>query len=343
MKKIVVFLSLALVFVNCKSAYTNLGDGLYADMETAKGNIILKLNYDKAPVTVANFVSLAEGNNPAVKEQYKGKPFYDGLTFHRVITKANGDQQDFMIQGGDPLGTGQGDPGYKFKDEVNTGLSFDKPGILAMANSGPNTNGSQFFITVAPTKWLNNRHTIFGNTVDDESLKVVNAIRKNDKITKVTIVRKGAAAKAFDAVKTFSDYLKNKGAEAAKRKAAFKTNYLDKKAKAKELASGLKIYTEKEGKGAICKDGQNVKVHYTLYLENGKKIDSSVDRGQAFPFTLGKTSLIPGWVEGVKNMKVGEKALLFIPSHLGYGARGAGSAIPGNSDLVFEIEVLEAK
>ena len=343
MKKLALLIVLPLLFANCKSTYKNLEDGLYADMQTAKGNIIVKLYYDKAPITVANFVSLAEGNNPAVAAKHKGKPFYDGLTFHRVITKANGDKQDFMIQGGDPLGTGAGDPGYKFKDEVNNGYVFDKAGILAMANSGPNTNGSQFFITVAPTTWLNNRHTIFGETVDDASLANVNLIRKNDTIQKVTIVRKGKDAKNFDAVKTFSDYLKNKGAEKAKQEAAFKTNYLDKKAQAKTLASGLKIYTQKEGKGAICKDGQQVKVHYTLFLENGKKIDSSVDRGQPFPFTLGKTSLIPGWVEGVKNMKVGEKALLFIPSHLGYGSRGAGGAIPPNSDLVFEIQVLEAK
>jgi len=342
-KRTLLLLSLSVVFLSCKSAYPKLEDGLYADMETAKGHIILKLNYEKAPVTVANFISLTEGTNPAVKEVFKEKPFYDGLTFHRVITKSNGDASDFMIQGGDPQGTGQGGPGYKFKDEVNNGLEFSKTGILAMANAGPNTNGSQFFITVAPTPHLNNKHTIFGETANAESLAVVNQIKKDDKIIKVTIVRKGAEAKKFDATKVFTDYLANKGAEAAKEKDSFKTNYLAKKEQARKLDSGLKIFTVKEGQGAICKDGQKVKVHYTLYLENGKKIDSSVDRGQAFPFTLGKTSLIPGWVEGVKNMKVGEKALLFIPPHLGYGARGAGRAIPGNSDLVFEIEVLEAK
>lgn len=188
--------------------------GIFAEMETAKGKIIIQLEYQKTPVTVANFISLAEGTNTFVTDpNLKGKHFYDGLKFHRVITVFNGDQQDFMIQGGDPQGTGMGGPGYAFKDEI-TDATFDKTGILAMANSGPKTNGSQFFITVAPTTWLNGKHTIFGYVV--KGMDVVNKIKQNDIITKVTIVRKGADAKKFDAAKIFADYMNGKAAADAK-------------------------------------------------------------------------------------------------------------------------------
>ncbi|MGV3696543.1 peptidylprolyl isomerase [Flavobacterium sp.] len=282
----------------------NAEEGIFAEFETSKGKILVQLEYKKTPVTVANFVSLAEGTNASVAdEKLKGKPFYDGLKFHRVITKGNGDAQDFMIQGGDPQGTGMGGPGYAFKDEF-TDASFDKTGILAMANSGPKTNGSQFFITVAPTVWLTGKHTIFGYVI--KGMDVVNSIKQNDLINKVTIIRKGAEAKKFDAAKTFADYMANKAGDDAKeaaiaaenkrkqaeleeqKKADYKrtygpvitakANYLrDTKAKATETPSGLRYKVLQTGAGKKPADGTNVYIHYAGYLEDGSLFDSSYE------------------------------------------------------------------
>ena len=162
--------------------------GLYAVLNTSQGNIRLQLYYKRVPETVANFVGLSEGTKKSNKKA--GVPFYDGTVFHRVI-------DDFMIQGGDPTGTGRGGPGYRFKDEFHKDLKHDSPGILSMANAGPNTNGSQFFITHVPTDWLDNRHAVFGKVVDSSDQKVVNKIQKGDKIIKVKILRIGEDAKKF--------------------------------------------------------------------------------------------------------------------------------------------------
>jgi len=217
MKRIsIVLLVLILGFTACKSSkYPDLQNGLYAELQTEKGDILLELRPDKAPVTVASFVSLAEGNNPYVKDDYKGKPFYDGLTFHRVVSKATGDKQDFVIQGGDPEGTGQGGPGYQFKNEISD-LKHEK-GALSMAREPrPDTNGSQFFITLAPTPFLDGKYSVFGKVV--KGMDVVTKIRKGDKITKLSIIRKGADAKKFDAVKVFDTYMKEKTAGDNKKK-----------------------------------------------------------------------------------------------------------------------------
>ena len=210
-----VFCCIAIITGSCKPMDNTMKaiegkDGLFAIMETSAGTIGLELFYKETPLTVINFVGLAEGTLDAAK----GKPFYDGLTFHRVISKANGDDQDFMIQGGDPQGTGAGGPGYKFEDEIVDGLTFDKPGLLAMANAGAGTNGSQFFITIVPTEWLNGKHTIFGKVVDSESQKVVNSLKQGAKINKVTIVRQGADAQKFTATQKDFDEQQKKTREA---------------------------------------------------------------------------------------------------------------------------------
>ena len=342
-------------------------DGIFAVMETNKGRITIELEYQKTPITVANFISLAEGTNNAVSAKYKGKPFYTGLKFHRVIP-------DFMIQGGDPLGTGAGDPGYKFKDEFHPDLKHSSGGILSMANSGPATNGSQFFITHKETPWLNNKHSVFGKVTS--GMDVVNSIAQNDVIMEVKIIRKGAVAKKFDAAKIFNDYFANKDIEAkkeidaaeAKKKEAEAKIAPVKTAKVAELAktrktavktaSGLEYLITQKGKGAKQVDGNTVYMHYAGYLEDGSLFDSSFEEVnkqygkfdqarasqngyQPFPFQSGnKSGLIPGFLEGINLMSIGDKATFFIPSALGYGERGAGGVIPPNANIIFELELL---
>jgi peptidyl-prolyl cis-trans isomerase A (cyclophilin A) len=311
--------------------------GLYAQFETNKGNIVCRLEYQKTPMTVGNFVALAEGK---MKNNAKelGVPYYDGLKFHRVIA-------DFMIQGGDPQGNGSGGPGYNFPDEIDASLRHDGPGVLSMANAGPGTNGSQFFITHKETPWLNGKHTIFGKVVEGQS--VVNAIAMSDVINKLTIVRVGEDAQKFDGLKAFND-IQGKAAkvkeEAAKAsKEAFAKMIKDKYPAAKKTASGLYYIIETPGAGAQAVAGKTVSVHYTGLLTDGTKFDSSYDRKQPITFTLGKGQVIPGWDEGIALLKVGSKAKLIIPSELGYGANGAGGVIPPNATLIFETELVDVK
>lgn len=354
-------------------------EGVFATISTNKGDITVALEYLKTPVTVANFIALAEGKNTYITdEKLKGKPFYDGLKFHRVIA-------DFMIQGGDPTGTGAGSTGYAFKDEF-TDLKFDKGGILAMANSGPATNGSQFFITHKDTPWLNNRHTIFGHVT--QGMEIVNSIAQNDVITKITISRKGEAAKKFDAPKVFASYYENKTedakkqalidaenkkkeaeAEAAKKKAylekyaaviSSKVAYLaDIKKTATTTPSGLTYKIVQKGNGVKPADGTTFFFHYAGYFEDGTLFDSSYEElsktygkydenratqngYQAFPFEDGKKDgMIPGFLEGLNLMEYGDKAVIFIPANLAYGERGAGGVIPPNATLIFELEIFE--
>lgn len=330
---------------------TNPNDGIFATISTTKGDIVLSLEYIKTPVTVANFISLAEGNNPNVKvERLKGKPFYDGLKFHRVIN-------DFMIQGGDPDGNGSGGPGFAFKDEFVEELKFEKGGVLAMANSGPATNGSQFFITHKETPWLNGKHTIFGHVVS--GMDNVNKIVQDDIMTKITITRKGEAAKKFNAVKVLADDVKKQEAKKAESKKviADKAAYFAAtKAKATTTASGLKYVVTKKGTGIKGAEGSNIYFHYAGYFENGDLFDSSMatvakaygkydanrdaQKGyQAFPFAVGKKDgMIPGFIEALDMMTDGEKAIFFLPSNLAYGEKGAGGVIPPNATLIFEIE-----
>ena len=366
---LIALLSAMFVFFSCnsqKKAYKDLGDGLFADIETTKGHIVVKLNYKEVPTTVANFVTLAEGKNNFVKVEYKGKPFYNGTIFHRVI-------DGFMIQGGDPTGTGMGDPGYRFEDEFVPSLKHSKKGILSMANSGPNTNGSQFFITQVPTPHLDGRHTVFGETVKGE--EVIDAIAKaprngqdrpneDIKIKNITIVANGKDAEKFDVVKVFDNYFKSvaerekEKEERVKRASAkFLEEIKVQEPQAKVLPSGVKIFTINNGEGKQPKQTEFAMVNYAGYLRNGalfdsniKEVEESYGKYQAmreqqngyqpipFPYTP-SAQLIPGFKEALLTMKVGDKIRVFIPATLGYGEAGAGDVIPPNSDLIFDIEI----
>ncbi|MDQ0475842.1 peptidyl-prolyl cis-trans isomerase A (cyclophilin A) [Chryseobacterium sp. MDT2-18] len=339
-----------------KETYAGLKEGLYANFQTSKGNMIVKLEDKKAPVTVANFVGLAEGkiDNTA---KAKGVPFYDGTIFHRVI-------KDFMIQGGDPKGTGMGDPGYKFDDEKND-LQHTGKGILSMANSGPNTNGSQFFITEIATPWLDGKHTVFGEVVN--GIEVIDTIANVEKgpqdkpktdvvLEKVAIFSKGDEYKNYDAAKIFSE---GKAKIKENNKAILEKIEADKKKKAEEFAanqqklvddlkatmqatpSGLyyKITQTTEGKKANV--GDVVSVHYAGKLVDGKEFDSSFKRNEPIEITIGIGQVIKGWDEGILLLKEGESATLLIPSELGYGANGAGGVIPPNAWLIFDVQLVK--
>ena len=362
MKNTVLLLSIALTLLgSCKSNYADLGDGLFVELQTTQGNMVIKLEQEKTPLTVANFVSLAEGTSPYVSDAYKGKPFYDGLIFHRVMP-------DFMIQGGDPLGTGSGNPGYRFKDEFNKDLTHNGKGVFSMANGGPNTNGSQFFITIKETPWLDGVHTVFGKVV--LGMDVIDSIaavptqpgdRPVDSVImkKVTIVRNGKVAKAFDAVEVMSAYFAEEEALQEKIK-AFGATLVSGKSSATTLPSGLQYTILKEGDGPKPAVGERVSVHYAGWLENGTLIDTSVDsiakasgrydellalhRGNFEPLAIALSpdmQLFAGFKEAMLEMKAGDKWRIFVPPHLGYGSQGSGP-IPPNSNLVFDLEMLPA-
>ena len=305
-------------------------NSMQAKIETTKGDILLELEFEKTPMTVANFVGLAEGT---IKNDAKplGTPYYDGIIFHRVI-------DNFMIQSGDPTGTGRGGPGYKFPDEIHPDLKHSKAGILSMANAGPGTNGSQFFITHAPTAWLDGKHTVFGHVVDGQD--VVDAIEQDDVMLSVVIIRNGKEAEEFNAAEMFQTMLdKQKEIAAEKeRKAKEEFDLLTKDAKV--TSTGLKYIILKEGSGAKPKNGELVSVHYAGYLLNGTKFDSSYDRDKPIEFPLGQGRVIPGWDEGIALLNVGSKAKLFIPSNLAYGSQGAGGVIPPNATLIFDVELM---
>lgn len=323
----------AIVACDGKGKY---GDGLFAEINTNKGKIVLQLEFEKTPMTVANFVGLAEGT---IKNDDKelGQPFFDGLIFHRVI-------KDFMIQGGCPDKNGSGDPGYKFPDEFHAELKHSGPGILSMANSGPGTNGSQFFITHKETPWLDGKHTVFGHVVEGQ--EIVDTIEQNDIIESIKIYPSGKAAKKFEknAAETFTK-MKDEWAakEEERRKLAaekFINDIKSKYANAQATESGLMYVMEQEGTGIRAEAGKFVSVHYSGYLMDGKKFDSSLDRGEPIKFMLGQGQVIKGWDEGIALMKAGGKAKLFIPHYLAYGERGYPPVIPPSAPLMFDVELI---
>ncbi|MEA2084014.1 MAG: peptidylprolyl isomerase [Thermodesulfobacteriota bacterium] len=311
-------------------------DGLYAKFMTDKGDIVCRLEYEKTPLTVVNFIGLAEGSKDSNKE--KGVRFYDGLIFHRVIP-------DFMIQGGCPSGTGTGGPGYRFSDEIDSSLKHDGPGILSMANAGPGTNGSQFFITHMATPWLDGKHTVFGRVISGQN--VVDTIRKGDKLTKVEIIRVGDKVESFKADQGAFDTLLRELREKTGKVKREKEKNIDalineKWPGAKETSSGLKYVVVKEGSDdKKPKRGALVTAHYTGKLLDGTKFDSSYDRNKPFQFPVGLGRVIKGWDEAFLDMKKGEQRVLIIPSDLAYGSRGAGGVIPPDATLVFEVELID--
>ncbi|OUS00043.1 hypothetical protein A9Q86_11410 [Flavobacteriales bacterium 33_180_T64] len=393
-------LCLLITATSCKEEYPELEDGLYAEIKTNKGTMIAKLFYDQVPVTVANFVALAEGNHPMASEAFKNKPFYDSLTFHRVMN-------NFMIQGGDHTATGNGNPGYKFTADFSPELTHDKGGLLSMANSGGfNTNGSQFFITEVPYPSLNaydnegnlkpcdqprvSCHSIFGELVKgievQDSISNVKVAPRTNKpledivITKMSIIRKGSAAKSFNAPKVFEDELPNveneiKQIQDEKRlKAEEEKRVRDEKtasastitktmidgfeAKTTALPSGLKKHVITKGTGPKPKTGDSVKVYYEGYFVDGRLFDSDkVDIAKNYGMfnqrrldanAYGPTKMlvspnarmISGFKEALASLKVGDKAFFYLPSHLAYGERG-NRGIPPNTDLTFVIELVD--
>lgn len=309
-----------------------MNNGIYAKFKTSKGDVLVNLEHEKTPGTVGNFVALAEGNleNDAKPQ---GTPYYDGLKFHRVIA-------DFMVQGGCPQGTGTGNPGYKFDDEIHADLKHDAPGKLSMANAGPGTNGSQFFITHVATPWLDGKHTVFGSVIEGQD--VVDAIAQDDTMD-VEIIRVGEAAEKFNAVEAFRTFEgsreKREAEELAKQK-----ELLDSVAAGyDETASGLRYKVLQNGDGKQATKGATVSVHYKGQLLDGTVFDSSYKRKQPIDFAIGVGQVIAGWDEGIQLLKVGDKARLVIPSNLAYGEAGAGGVIPPNATLIFDVELMDVK
>ena len=331
----------------CKANAQNLGDGLFAHIKTSRGDIIVRLEYERAPLTVCNFVALAEGKMNVTG----GKRYYDGLVFHRVISVANGDGSDFMIQGGCPDGNGRGGPGYRFPDEIDPELRHNRPGVLSMANAGPGTNGSQFFITIVPTPHLDGRHTVFGFVVQGQ--EIVNATRQGDKIEQIRIIRNGESANAFKAdQENFNSLLSNlnaaeaqRAAEAAERAQVQRQADIEKVnteyANAQVTRSGIRYTIQRQGSGNKPSAGSTVRVHYTGKLLNGTVFDSSIQRGEPLEFPAGRGRVIQGWDEMVLDMRVGERRTVVIPPELAYGDQEVGGGlIPANSFLIFEMELV---
>lgn len=309
-----------------------LKDGLYAEIQTEKGTIFARLAYERAPMTVANFVGLVEG---VLHKEDEGEPFYDGLNFHRVIP-------DFMIQGGCPKGTGTGGPGYAFPDEFDRELRHNGPGVLSMANSGPGTNGSQFFITHVETPWLDDKHTVFGSVV--KGMDVVNAIKQGDKIDSIRIRRVGKKAESFQVTKEsffamIGEHEKASTRAMIERRSSVEREIENRWPTAERSVTGLRSVVLRPGSGSATPSyGTAVTVHYTGMFLDGKVFDSSVRRGEPATFSIGQ--VIEGWNEALLTMKRGEKRTLIIPPELGYGKRGYPGVIPPDSFLVFEVELI---
>lgn len=360
----VLFILLSFALGSCQDKYPDLDPGIYAEVVTNNGTFVAELYADATPMTVANFVSLAEGTNEMVDSSFANKPYYNGLTFHRVM-------KDFMIQGGCPLGNGTGNPGYRFADEFVDSLKHDRKGILSMANGGPNTNGSQFFVTLKETPWLDGVHTVFGEVVQGQD--VVDAIglvpvnpADNKPIEEVTILEVNIINKGGIELASFKEEMEKAEKKRQEEQARLAAVAADTRkamdeleAQAEETPSGLKIYWNQKGKGMKPAEGSQVRMNYAGYFDDGRLFDTTwleiaekydmVDERRAQNNMYGPTltnyspdvGLIPGFREGLLMMSVGDKMTLFIPSHLAWGPRGYPPMIPSNADVIFELELVD--
>jgi peptidylprolyl isomerase len=322
------------LLAGCAGEYPDLEDGLYAELETSKGTILIELAYERAPLTVTNFVGLAEGTIDS--NQPDGEPFYDGLTFHRVV-------EDFVIQTGDPKGDGTGGPGYEFPNEIDQSLNHDGPGVVSMANSGPDTNGSQFFITRGPAPWLDGRYSVFGEVVEGQD--VVDAIEEGDTLETVEIIRKGEAAREFEsdqaAFESRLAEVREKRSEDQRRTVAQQLSYVERNwPDAEDAGDGMRYVIKEEGSGPSPERGDTVSVHYTGYLLNGMPFESTENRGEPVEFVVGRGNVIEGWDRTLLDMNVGEERTVIIPPNLAYGSRGARGVVPPNSFLVLDVELV---
>jgi peptidylprolyl isomerase len=364
--KIIPFLFL-IICLSCQNKYPDLPDGIYAEFVTSKGVMVAKLYYKKAPNTVASFVSLSDGTNTLVDSLYRGKKFYNGTIFHVVI-------DSFIIQGGDPTGTGNGNPGYWFDDEFVADLNHDKPGILGMANDGPKTNGSQFYITEVADANLDNVHSVFGEIVLGfdvlDSISKVNTSESDDRpiedvtLKEVNIIKVGVQAKAFDAANVFINHFAELERLEKKRLEkeqgllkATKKKFDAQQKKSTLLSSGLQFLVTEKGTGVKLKENSKVLINYTVYFEDGKLLQTSkLDIAKALDSVdeerkanndyqpiradlSANAKMITGFKEGLQELSVGDKATLFIPFYLAYGETG-NAIVPPKSNLIFEVEIL---
>lgn len=347
-------LSFAFVSISCannnqsKPKKPKLEDGIYAEFITTKGTILCKLEYEKVPMTVANFVGLAEGDFVVADTIKYTEPFYNGLKFHRVIA-------NFMIQGGDPDGNGMGGPKHRFFDEIVDDLKHSGPGILSMANSGPNTNGSQFFITHKDTPWLDGKHTVFGHVIQGQD--VVDSIAQDDVMTEVNIIRKGKVAKKWNATEEFKKVYDEKQAEIKAREdylvkvsqmstEEFNQFFFEEVKKthpdAQQTESGLVYIIENVGEGDKIKAEDKVSTHVNgTFRYDGGKFFSTFDNNEPMQFIYKVNRMVPGFEEGLAMLANGGKGTFFLPYHMAYGKSGRPGAIPPYTDLIFEIEVVD--
>jgi peptidylprolyl isomerase len=324
--------------------------GLYAVFETSLGDIVCRLEHERTPVTVGNFVGLAEGawdtRDPRTGASMRRR-FYDGSSFHRVVP-------GFVVQGGDPTGDGRGDPGYTFANEFVTALRHDRAGVLSMADAGSDRNGSQFFITLSPAPFLDDRQTVFGHVVD--GMDVVERVARQPLgvdarpltpvvIEHVRIVRSGETARAFDAAAAFErrDSLRqSRDAQRAERQAAFQARVTQERARAVRSSSGLLFVVLQPGRGVPPRPGDTISAHLTGWLaSDGTRFWSTHDQGLPFRVVVGQKRVIPAWEETYLAMRPGEKRFLIVPPELGWGEAGnPGAGVPAGASLVFEIELL---
>ncbi len=319
-------------------------DGIYAVLETDLGTIVCRLLFERAPLTVANFVGLAEGTlqfREVGTGELVRRPFYQEILFHRVI-------EDFMIQTGDPTGTGNGGPGYHFRDELDTGLSHDRPGTLSMANAGANSNGSQFFITEVPTPWLDGRHSIFGRVVF--GLDVVSAIADSEVegsrpvdplyLQRVSILRRGDGAEEFDAEAVFEELEDLSPSEQSERRAAeFATRLEELRGDSLPREDGSRYTVVEEGEGVQPTPGQTIRVHYVCYLPDGSVVESTRRRARSMRLVAGEPRRGLDWELWYLEMKPGERRWVFLPPELGFGDRGIPGVVPPGSPLILDLEL----